>query len=185
LNLRAWTLHESLLSTRTVVFSKDEIEWRCRSKSTCDCGYLENVPDRSQQVSLYSVKTPEEAFSFWQSLVYGNYSKRRLTLRKDKLPALSGVASVIRRLTGSAYLGGLWKDNIFQDLSWTERLSVGMGVDKFGRLRPRPDGYRGMPSFSWASTDARVYFIGVSDPHPTLLDAEVDVMGSNPLGQLR
>jgi hypothetical protein len=42
-----------------------------------------------------------------------------------------------------------------------------------------------MPSFSWASTDARVYFIGVSDPHPTLLDAEVDVMGSNPLGQLR
>lgn len=79
LNTRAWTLREGLLSTRTfLLFSQQEIEWQCRSKRTCQCGYLDSLEHETREISPFRLDPPTHAFSFWQKMIEQNYSKRRL-----------------------------------------------------------------------------------------------------------
>ena len=52
---------------------------------------------------------------FWENLVI-IYSRGQLTYSKDKLAALSGVASELQAITGDHYLAGMWKGDLLRQL---------------------------------------------------------------------
>jgi heterokaryon incompatibility protein (HET) len=37
LDNRAWTLHEQILSTRIILFTKGEVQWACNNDLACEC----------------------------------------------------------------------------------------------------------------------------------------------------
>ena len=84
------------------------------------------------------------------------YSKRLLTYQYDKLPALAGIASKIGALTGSEYIAGLWKKNLFKDMLWERHLFEGVKWEATSVWRA--------PSFSWASVQGNVLYNRVLNP---------------------
>lgn len=88
----------------------------------------------------------EAAYEKWWFFI-GQYSDRQLTYPNDKLPALSGLAQEIGRITNDRYLAGLWEGNLAQGLLWCSAEPI--------NERRRPEAYRG-PSWSWISMDGQV-----------------------------
>jgi hypothetical protein len=143
LSARAWVFQEEKLSTRIMHFSETETSYECRKGLACECdmhGYeAQSDPFKStsfdaRAVDLDVLDAPDDAggdplslpnpggavfrsFMAWQEHV-GEYSKRKLTRPSDKLPALSGMARVYRSLTRSAYMAGMWRDNLVLDMCW-------------------------------------------------------------------
>ena len=83
------------------------------------------------------------------------YSDCQLTYRKDKLVAFAGIARLMsinyRLMHGSShgvqdYLAGLWRIDLHRQLLW-----------KAHGAKARPEAPHA-PSWSWASTDARITF---------------------------
>lgn len=149
---RAWTLQEKLLSARLVSFSSDEIQWRCKTRSVCECAVSPLLDWRECPGSIFQLHNDRHAYMFWHVQVM-EYTNRRSTFPGDKLPALSGVAHSIYNATNSEYFAGLWMDNFLMDLCWARI------------LYPReweppwvlPPSYRA-PSFSWASVEGQVFY---------------------------
>jgi hypothetical protein len=148
----------------------------------------------------------------WLSIV-PDFSKRRLTYSNDKLPALSGLASIIASRTGDTYLCGLWKRHIYQDLCWRVNHSpmvehelkfrdVCLELD--GDISPPGIGYGRMvfrddsqeleirripqraPSWSWASMDAPVLFEQLQADRVVakLINHEVRPSGNDEFGRV-
>src|ERR1700722_14395436 len=65
---------------------------------------------------LHDVRVGDPFLSWVKSVE--NYSHLSLTFPFDKLPAIAGVANIVQKRTGSSYLAGLWRDDIFSDLQW-------------------------------------------------------------------
>jgi len=176
---RAWAYQERLLSSRILHFTANELVWECLEASSCQCSqrtepfYFEGSDvkeatrqdpklsyaslvttissrsDSSQDTHGVSEDTQREIiFSQWQDFVR-EYSKLNLTVQKDKLSALSGLAQQFNndfRVTGK-YIAGLWSADLERGLLW--RLPP-------EKLRdPRPAVWRA-PSFSWASVEGQV-----------------------------
>ena len=82
-----------------------------------------------------------------------DYTSRYLTLEKDKLAAIAGVASVIQSKTGMQYVAGMWNSrfSIEYDLCWR----VSGRADKKPPFRPSI--YRA-PTWSWASVEGAVSY---------------------------
>jgi hypothetical protein len=87
----------------------------------------------------------ENAHRIWQNLVT-TYSTCDLTFGKDKLVAISGMASYIERnLHLADYFAGLWKYKILDQLLWSVVLNH--DIPSF-----RPESYQA-PTWSWASVN--------------------------------
>jgi hypothetical protein len=86
------------------------------------------------------------------------YSSLQLTFDKDKLPAISGIASAYHRKTKDQYLAGLWRSELVESLLWRS-------VDEVPSL---PEIYCA-PTWSWASVKGQVGF-RVKSSHITLFD---------------
>lgn len=61
---------------------------------------------------------------YW-SLIVKRYTLCDLTLKKDKLVALSGIARKIQGLLGSDYVAGLWRDQLPYALLWSVNSHTG------------------------------------------------------------
>lgn len=131
----------------------------------------------------------------WYNIVF-EYSRRLLTESGDKLPAFSGIANWFLRGSQDSYLAGLLRHDLHHGLSWH--------IDpRFIQDSQQQQGsnYRA-PSWSWASTDQRVFFahnsneakrpIDPQDPPWDLISlqtrvrvhhAQVETHGQNPFGQ--
>lgn len=72
------------------------------------------------------------------------YTKLQIIHLSDRLPALSGCAKDIGRITGDAFLARLWRASYPEGLLWV----VNVPVDQ-----PRASVWKA-PSWSWASTDS-------------------------------
>ena len=106
----------------------------------------------------------------WLDLVQ-RYCQRHLTLAKDKLPALSGVAREIASWVGDIYHAGLWRSQILMGLNWGvyvfEILHFCDNPEhdrQIAKTNPPeketaiyPASYRA-PSWSWAALDGRIHF---------------------------
>ncbi|GKU06205.1 heterokaryon incompatibility protein [Fusarium langsethiae] len=159
LTSRGWTLQERYLSPRTLHF--------CHSKVCfeCDDGFL--AEDKSSLASSllytpglsryhYSVGLTEEQRSHdWRRIVE-SFSRRKLTMGDDKLPAIGGLAArfsldYIPRgsvpIPSNRYLAGLWFDGMIRDLCWS--------IDIYRKNGVRPQKYRA-PTWSWASVDGQI-----------------------------
>jgi hypothetical protein len=123
-------------------------------------------------------------YDAWQHIV-SKYSARDLTVAADKFPAISGIASKIRKATHTEYLAGLWKGNLASDLLWS---TSSLTIDNAKSFKL--DTWRA-PSFSWASLDAAVTYTELDDEEReafvstiALLASSIVPKGLNPLGTL-
>lgn len=135
INLRAWTLQETWLSSRLLIYGSGPLKWQCLSKllthgenllalaAAVVRSYYTLFPkrdkffiDESQEISQESSELPlipiqhdtYKILDEWHDLV-SSYSRRSLTVPEDKLPALSGIAAEFHRLTNDTYLAGIWQ----------------------------------------------------------------------------
>jgi hypothetical protein len=172
LTQRAWAVQERLLSPRLLFYSKEEIFWECLG-CTAREGSYRVVPykprfyryDRYEcpQVRIPLVLPLDDKPSFPVSLpsdwniIVAEYTRCQLTRRSDKLPALSGLASVFRRNTEYTYIAGLWEEDLSNGLLWF--CPIKQPEDQYeeqnqsSKCEVKP--YCG-PSWSWISTDLAV-----------------------------
>jgi hypothetical protein len=220
LSTRAWTLQERVLSSRILSFGTHELIWECETALECECqGKLSQLDSKSQGFKgsqfkgLLAIPTgnlsredQERNFARQWRLIVTEYTKRSLTVSSDKLPALSGLASVafetrlggsvreesLPRVVGSAsgtrnqmYLAGLWRADLTHDLLWTPVLG-----DRVTSLLSRScqKGYRA-PSWSWAAVDGPVEWKVPENLSPRLgvlevLDASCVLATKDAFGQV-
>lgn len=69
----------------------------CKSSIRCECSGLDKVPPETRRRSLHLESTDRaDIFNSWLEVVE-EYSKLLLTRESDRLPALTGVATVSSR----------------------------------------------------------------------------------------
>jgi hypothetical protein len=147
---RAWALQEKLLPTRTLHLGHRGAYWECRSGVGLE--YLPVLTKRaigeSGLAALVSGLAEDDergVAKSWQRVVTA-YSSANLTVSRDKLPALAGIAQQFGIYKQCEYLAGMWKDETFDaQLCWCI----------FGH-RPQP-AWRA-PTWSWVSVDGYASF---------------------------
>lgn len=121
LNARGWCLQERILSRRIIHFASDQMYWECQKYCLAEDGALieeSNAFKRCLQFSDAQSNLPWSHITRSWSTITQEYSRRGLSHLSDKLPALSGLASLIHSKTGAKYLGGLWKNDLPLALLW-------------------------------------------------------------------
>ncbi len=158
LTFRAWALQEHALSTRVLHYTATELVFECRTSYRCEC-----MPERKTRATTPALipravasKKAAAIWTAWHRIVE-QYSNRKLTMPGDKLPAISGIASKIRKATHSEYIAGLWKNNFAFDLLW-HRTTPAPSDGDFHALET----WRA-PSFSWSSLNAPVTYYTPDD----------------------
>jgi hypothetical protein len=190
---RGWTFQEERLARRVLMFGENKFFFDCKTSERAEDTDVRR-PRPAWIPSLH--KEPREhpsehsdtdldrsgvvpimdSCDHWQTLC-SHYSQRRLTFDRDKLPAISGIASKIYRNTKSLYLAGLWNDNQAHDLFW------------FTLEQPtKPRKYRA-PSWSWAALIGRVNWTSSRgctrndcNRYCRILDASTTLAGLDPFG---
>ncbi|KAL3298368.1 HET-domain-containing protein [Colletotrichum asianum] len=158
---RGWTLQESMLSRRMVIFAQDQLYWSCQTSYSACSGVMINRSfggPQSLVENIYPITTLYERplQSQWEAIVR-NYSRRHLGFAADKLPAASGLASVVHDIARSrgfdkyVLVAGLFID-MNQPHSWADELQwCTRSIDA-----SRYNDYVA-PSWSWASVNGAVY----------------------------
>ena len=188
-NDRAWCLQERLLSRRILHYGKELMYWECHEHSLLEdgsktdgwSGIRQNFDvvrtcnlDQISQADADRVKY--NIYERWRALTR-RYTARKLTRGSDKLPGLSGVATMIHALTGDKFLAGLWREDLPRALMWRTWP---------GESLARPAKYRA-PSWSWASVEGEVLYVAVDDNISTavdILEAETELLGHDRHGQV-
>lgn len=136
---RGWTLQETVLSRRLVHFAKDQLYWSCRS-----------VNHSEDEMYIVETSTLEElcsqpgvaAHNLWWSWLE-DYSRRKLSMPQDKLPAIAGLTRKFQSLAKMTPAVGLWMEDIHHGLLWQP-------------TKPAARTLTDIPSWSWASVDGPV-----------------------------
>ncbi|EMT74574.1 hypothetical protein FOC4_g10000287 [Fusarium odoratissimum] len=181
---RAWTWQEAAMSSRTVYFTPSELIWECL-EHVVPQRYIPDL-EASERLGFSKVfSTSSDAnimnyvWDMWDDLVTC-WSRRHLTFVTDKLPALSGVASRVHKITKSRYLAGMWEDNLGIELCWARAYR---GYQDLPTLSTQYVA----PSWSWASIHGAVKSlvertISTFEPSFTIIEASSNVSGLNPFG---
>lgn len=207
LNSRAWAFQERLLSRRILHYCQDQLHWECEETCLSEDGTEEepvnyfkstsilrsnSIPTLHHLIPTYnniprSHYLEHSMYLEWYNMVH-KYTQRDLTKAEDKLPALSGLASVFARRTGDRYVAGLWESDLKTGLLWRPS-------HKDGPRLHRPPRFRA-PSWSWAALDGQVIFnydVSYTSPEEpdtdimfALRDIDVDLepAGSDPFGMV-
>jgi hypothetical protein len=148
---RGWGFQERMLATRIVHFTPTELVWECQRYRRCECGVMEsnlypvmNNLGSALRLCLKQTNDERSVRQMWREIV-NSYSVRKLTRIDDKLPALSGIAGLLRDSSGDTYCAGLWRKSLPFDLLWR--------CDQSGDLQTRKTR---VPSWSWISVDGAV-----------------------------
>lgn len=194
-NVRAWVLQERLLAPRVLHFCKGSIAWECSGFTRAEghptglpkfqLQHDRILPEVSlkgldpfkhgkdlRTIRLGDEKEPDPhipkkdlyGFELWARVVE-MYSRMNLTMPKDKLIALSGIAQLTStNILGSKeeparYVAGLWYKYLESQLLWRVEPIFIRHNRTFEQPGRRPQEFRA-PSFSWASVDAQK---GVND----------------------
>ncbi|KAH8589841.1 heterokaryon incompatibility protein-domain-containing protein, partial [Bisporella sp. PMI_857] len=163
---RAWTLQESLLSPRLLVFDTGPLQWKCLQRSSIyglDSPSKNNLMSRALADPLLdsdlrhkflAIRHPEGSYvrkdaqsvCAWLEIVT-TYTSRAMKNAEDRLLALSGIAAQWKQITGWTYISGIWVEIFPNCLQWRYDFSRdAAGSNSISR----PGRYRA-PSWSWAS----------------------------------
>ena len=174
LTRRGWVVQEHFLSRRTLHLFKRQIFWECDQRTACEI-YPDGLPD-GHQTTLSVVKRPATR-AIWHLIVH-KYSHTSLTLQRDKLVALAGLAKLIGSGSGVSYLAGMWRDRLEHQLCWTA-WSSGIRTSNI------------VPTWSWASLNGNIDFPEDVDHSSTgsflciyVHDVWVKHASSNPYGDI-
>jgi hypothetical protein len=184
---RGWAFQERLLSPRVFTYTTDQFAWECQNSAWSESGPWERANIYPEVITVLSWTTVpiNVTANNWVKIVRG-YTACSLTFEDDKLPALSGLASVYADETHDQYLAGLWKRTLHYQLLWMHNNLDGRDTTR----KSRPRTYRA-PSWSWASLDGNVsYPEDIDFPestktnHCSLVVYKVELKGSNQFGQV-
>jgi hypothetical protein len=138
LDLRAWALQESLISSRLLRYGTSQMSWKCNQIEENANGPLTNRTKQSASKLLN-----------WTSIVT-DYTARTLTYDSDRLAALAGYAKLLgTKRPYDEYCSGFWKSELLEQMLWYRTAK--------SDPNPRPLSYYA-PSWSWASIDSAVLF---------------------------
>lgn len=150
LKYRAWVFQELVLAPRTIYFASQQLHWECISTRAC-----ETFPGSYEKGTLTTPGLPasiwdssRSSIAFKWSGIVDHYSYGRVTFRKDKLVALSGVARRFARKFGTTYVAGMWKEELLNQLLWKT-------MDSYTESSFATE--TSIPSWSWASVDVGVH----------------------------
>lgn len=159
---RAWTLQESLLSRRLLIYSQRQLYWTC-STAFAECGGSKRsmikrmnfgYPSLVEEIYPLSVFQNHPSYSMWDSIVT-QYMTRQLGFGDDKLPAISAVVSKLIDMWAARGVQLDYKAGFLLDpderLSWYVQLLWRSTTSEASRTTD----FRA-PSWSWASIDGRV-----------------------------
>ncbi|KAF2121176.1 heterokaryon incompatibility protein-domain-containing protein [Lophiotrema nucula] len=167
LNQRAWTLQESLLSKRLLIFPKRGIFYRCRAG--CRSDNMKN-PDWSFWAGRFGYRRESEESPLEELLLYPDdtktkvpmpivrrgwfnlvesYTERQLSVANDKLIAVSALAESLSHLFSCDYVAGLWRSDLIAGLCWQSYRTTKV-PGRGSQRAERPTQYLA-PSWSWAS----------------------------------
>jgi hypothetical protein len=206
---RAWTLQEEILPPRSILYTGSAIYWLCNDESCTEicpaqpetrgiCLHsmsktklLFNLPvrwDKRYQHVLPQEGNEEdkenEQFFYWWYEILNSYLDRELSLDRDRLPGIAGLAKEFARRTNAQYLCGLWREDFINGLCW-----IGHGA----RIKsPECLG----PTWSWATLDALnghdlLYdrYLGgrllVNENTAEIVDVQVMNEAQDPYGQVK
>jgi hypothetical protein len=163
-----------VLSRRALFYTDQKKYWKCEHGLIGEDGKL-------ARFTPTHLLTPNRMQQDWHFVVE-EYAKRRLTNGADKLPALSGLASLYHWRKSTPYLAGLWTATLLSDLLWRTEISAD--------LMPRHTQSYRAPSWSWASIDGPIdYDLCLTKNKSNLNEAEVISAvlvpyGIDPFGQV-
>ncbi|KKY28440.1 putative heterokaryon incompatibility [Phaeomoniella chlamydospora] len=149
---RAWTFQEELLSPRQLIFTDEQIWWRCSCATWCEASQLETtdtvgffltgqaVAPRLDQ--RYAKLTPDRYFD-----LVTNYARRQLSYPSDALNAFAGILSMLTEYSHERFLWGLMTSTFERQLYWV------------GKAKPRASPEHGyFPTWSWVGWEGEVSF---------------------------
>lgn len=209
LHTRGWCLQERIMAPRILHFGKHKLVWECASQICAeDLGHTD-IKSEASGVEIRASAMPfiwptrpgsengrhqaERLTAFYQCV--GDFTKRRLTKRSDKLPAFSGLASAFQTPELGAYLAGLWEKDLVCGLDWST------WAPKYDEDPPESGKYIA-PSWSWASMRGRCKFTDIrrdmagrpqweaqyeninSTLTPRLLSYHIELATSDPYGRI-
>ncbi|EWZ33789.1 heterokaryon incompatibility protein-domain-containing protein [Fusarium oxysporum Fo47] len=183
---RGWALQERVLPCRTLLYTKQQMFFECSAGFRGEDGTVldwrfvnvHDMPDGQDEEKEPDDEGEEDddpkasLYQSWYSLLW-IYGPRKLTKASDKLPAISGLASIFAQRLNDEYIVGLWRSKLLEGLLWQSL-----------RCR-RVSDYRA-PSWSWASMDG-IPGLGVRAPYEEvarILDVNVDLKGKNIYGEV-
>ncbi|KAK4493612.1 hypothetical protein PRZ48_015279 [Zasmidium cellare] len=154
------------------------------------CDVMPDIASRSAPVQrpFQGFDSNEDVYNDWRLRVINTFTGMQLTRPTDRLPALSGFASLVGGRLATRYLAGLWLDDLPLGLLWYVHRN-----DRILSLPdPAPDKYYG-PSFSWVSVDgpAKYSYLGRTIDGKSRFksmirvhDAKCHVPGQNSYGEV-
>ncbi|UKZ87466.1 uncharacterized protein TrAFT101_003262 [Trichoderma asperellum] len=155
LSSRGWILQESVLASRILHFTAEEITWECRSVSRCECRVNPHIFTHEMPMK-YNLTRELDHKEHWAKLVQ-EFTCRDLTYPSDRLPAMAGIASHMHSRNPSIeFHAGLWSDSFASSLLWfclDRGMNLHGGKRKSRRVQPES-----APTWSWASVTGRIMF---------------------------
>ncbi|KAF5667108.1 hypothetical protein FHETE_5811 [Fusarium heterosporum] len=207
LTTRAWVTQERLLPQRVLHFASDQLFFECNCHFLSEDGV--QIQGRWHSLrpgvektfrDLARASRTSAIHQLWY-LILEDYTCRLLTVKTDRLPAISGLAAVILEKLNAReqsrvsakprrveYVAGIWSDALIEGLGWTAMGSI-EGANFLPRETPLP-GEQGYIAPTWSPAS----FNGMSG-HGTTMPGWVDVAvpigysvtprnAQNPLGKV-
>ncbi|KAI1734706.1 heterokaryon incompatibility protein-domain-containing protein [Xylaria scruposa] len=179
LDTRAWALQERYLSCRQLRFYSNRIAWDCQT-----CAKDEVYMDTFEFGAADNIENILRGSYSWYDMVL-RYTRRNLSYESDKLPALSGLASIVAEHTNFKYCAGIWWENIDYSIYWQ------VTDERQPNDQPkRPANYIA-PSWSWASIIGAVQFPAdnlekwSSLESVAYLDCRINLKGADRYGEVK
>jgi hypothetical protein len=147
LSSRGWVVQERILSSRSIAFKSERMQWRCNrhyrsdemrhpykpfslyktsydEKSLGLTSQLMEYLDEIKRCQINPARTSTQGselklrlYDSWRELVM-LYSGCELTKRTDKLPAVSGIAQLFSSYFKDRYMAGLWYEDLCRCITW-------------------------------------------------------------------
>ncbi|KAK0649108.1 heterokaryon incompatibility protein-domain-containing protein [Cercophora newfieldiana] len=189
---RAWVFQEMMLSGRVLHFDAYKTLMECWAFTRTEMAHfpiianrdrthVENTSKASFSKIMKNASTTNDWYLHWLDLLQ-DYAGRQLTIKADRLPALSGLASRVHRVTGDRYLAGVWMSHLPEALIWTEDVP---------REHWEPTEYIA-PSWSWASANRPgLRWVAPSEDAPSdsvslaVVEALLEPEGHDPFGAVK
>lgn len=161
-NARAWTLQEQVIARRCLLFNSNTVQWRCGAGTLnldnsihLPRNYNHNKAGSSLEELGQPVSNDSTAALIQWLHTVEVYSHRALSMSKDRLTAVSGLARRFAPHIASEYLAGIWSLHILHQLCWAKDET---SDHQKAATCIISTSYRA-PSWSWASTNTGVEFI--------------------------
>ena len=110
-----------------------------------------------------------------------DYSGRDITSARDRLPALTGIASELQKVWKDDYFAGMWSRCLIRHLGWSndaEAVAPSSDADFINLYLPSANEYHS-PGWSWASYPGKVSIWELAEEHAEVVDCQVNLIDQN------